>query len=155
MRLLYGLVDGAPINQPLGSVATDTAGRVLVFPNIQHRVSPFRLADPTRPGRRSIVAIFLLDPSLATDSTSVTADTVPPQQAGWLCAELASTLPAAGNHVGALPTELLDGIVAATGDWMSPADARRHREALMAQRSARAATDNEELFEADFSLCEH
>jgi len=155
VRVLYGLVDGAPLNQPLGSVATDTAGRVLAFPNMQHRVSPFRLADPTRPGRRSIVAIFLVDPTLAADGAAVTADTVPPQQAEWLATELASTLPAAGNHVGALPTELLDGIVSATGDWMSPVDARRHREALMARRSARVVTENEELFEADFSLCEH
>ena len=155
VRVLYGLVDGASLNQPLGSVATDTAGRMLAFPNMLHRVSPFRLADPTRPGRRSIVAIFLVDPTLAADSAAVTADTVPPHQAEWLAAELASTLPAGGNHIGALPTELLDGIVAATEDWMSPVDARRHREALMAMRSARAVTDNEELFEAEFSLCEH
>lgn len=155
VRCIYGLVDGAPLNQPLGSVATDTAGRVLAFPNIQHRVMPFSLADPTRPGRRSIVAIFLVDPTLATDDTAVTADTVPPQEATWFTRELSATLPATGSHIGSLPTELLDGIVNATGDWMSPADARRHREALMAGRSAQVADDNENLYESEFSLCEH
>ncbi|MCB5181919.1 DUF4246 domain-containing protein [Streptomyces antimicrobicus] len=76
MREVYGLENEDPLNQELGSVATP-AGRCLAFPNIlQHRVGSFRLADPTRPGHRKILAFFLVDPSTRIVSTS----DVPPQQ---------------------------------------------------------------------------
>ncbi len=76
MRDVYGISDEDPLNQVLGSVRT-SAGRCLAFPNIlQHRVSPFRLADPTRPGHRKILAFFLIDPSVRIPSTS----DIPPQQ---------------------------------------------------------------------------
>ncbi|WP_336082156.1 DUF4246 domain-containing protein [Nocardia sp. SSK8] len=76
MRDVYGLGDEDELNQFLGSVPT-TADRCLAFPNIlQHRVAPFRLADPTRPGHRKILAFFLIDPAVTITST---AD-IPPQQ---------------------------------------------------------------------------
>lgn len=76
VRQVYGLGNEGSLNQVLGSVSTP-AGRCLAFPNVlQHRVSPFRLADPTRPGYRKILAFFLVDPSVRTVSTS----DVPPQQ---------------------------------------------------------------------------
>ncbi|MBB4961763.1 DUF4246 domain-containing protein [Micromonospora polyrhachis] len=76
VREVYGLDDEDSLNQVLGSVDTH-AGRCLAFPNIlQHRVAPFRLADPTRPGHRKILAFFLVDPSVKITSTS----DVPPQQ---------------------------------------------------------------------------
>lgn len=51
--------------------------RAVFFPNLlQHRVSPFRLADPTRPGHRKILALFLVDPAVPVVSTA----NVPPQQ---------------------------------------------------------------------------
>ncbi|MFC8294056.1 DUF4246 domain-containing protein [Streptomyces sp. NPDC057242] len=76
LREVYGLEDEDALNQVLGSVATP-AGRCLAFPNVlQHRVAPFRLADPTRPGHRKILAFFLVDPSERIVSTS----DVPPQQ---------------------------------------------------------------------------
>src|SRR4029077_12048993 len=63
-------------NQVLGP-ASAPAGRCLAFPNVlQHRVGSFRLADPTRPGHRKILAFFLVDPSESVVSTS----DVPPQQ---------------------------------------------------------------------------
>eukprot|EP00170_Pyropia_yezoensis_P005977 contig_24313_g5995 len=38
----WGLADGVPHSTSLGSVAADTPGRVVVFPNtVQHRVEPF------------------------------------------------------------------------------------------------------------------
>ena len=65
--------------QQMGGVLT-RAGRALFFPNIyQHRVSPFRLADPTRPGHRKILALFLVDPAVPVIPTA----NVPPQQASW------------------------------------------------------------------------
>ncbi|MER8220669.1 DUF4246 domain-containing protein [Streptomyces sp. NPDC094143] len=76
LREVYGLEDEDALNQVLGSASTP-AGRCLAFPNIlQHRVGSFRLADPTRPGHRKILAFFLVDPSERIVSTS----DVPPQQ---------------------------------------------------------------------------
>jgi hypothetical protein len=54
---------------------------MIAFPNVlQHQVQPFELADPTRPGTRKILVLFLVDPGLRVTSTS----TVPPQQLHWL-----------------------------------------------------------------------
>lgn len=73
---VYGLDDHDALNQVLGAADT-CAGRALAFPNIlQHRVDPFRLADPARPGHRKILAFFLVDPSVTVVSTG----DVPPQQ---------------------------------------------------------------------------
>jgi len=76
VREVYGVGDEDAMNQVLGSAET-RAGRALAFPNIlQHRVDPFHLADPSRPGHRKILAFFLVDPSVTIVSTS----DVPPQQ---------------------------------------------------------------------------
>jgi Protein of unknown function (DUF4246)/Domain of unknown function DUF4246, N-terminal len=76
VREVYGVGDEDAMNQVLGSAGT-RAGRALAFPNIlQHHVAPFRLADPSRPGHRKILAFFLVDPSVTIVSTS----DVPPQQ---------------------------------------------------------------------------
>ena len=38
-------------------------GRLLAFPNLyQHRVAPFQLTDPSKPGERKILVYFLVDP---------------------------------------------------------------------------------------------
>jgi hypothetical protein len=54
----------------LGSVLTQE-DRILVFPNIfQHRVEPFELPEPTKPGHRKILSFFIADPTnpgIATD----------------------------------------------------------------------------------------
>src|SRR5690606_25476567 len=68
MRDVYGLADEDQLNQYLGAVET-SPGRCLAFPNVlQHRVAPFQLADPTRPGHRKILAFFLIDPSVTITS---------------------------------------------------------------------------------------
>jgi hypothetical protein len=42
--------------------------RLIRFPNtLQHLVGPFELEDPTKPGHRKILALFLVDPNV-TDS---------------------------------------------------------------------------------------
>jgi hypothetical protein len=74
-----GLSAGASCLQRYGSVLT-RAGRMLAFPNVfQHRVGGFRLVDPTRPGHRRFVALWLVDPLTRV----ISAGNVPPQQAGW------------------------------------------------------------------------
>ncbi|MGW4631603.1 DUF4246 domain-containing protein [Nocardia sp. NPDC004415] len=121
MREVYGLDDEDPLNQFLGSVPT-TAGRCLAFPNIlQHRVAPFQLADPTRPGHRKILAFFLIDPTTPITSTT----DIPPQQP-WS------------------PTIT-----------MTRAEAEAFREELMKERKYFVDEHNEDLYEREFSLCEH
>ncbi|MFC9589015.1 DUF4246 domain-containing protein [Streptomyces sp. NPDC056944] len=121
LREVYGLEDEDALNQVLGSASTP-AGRCLAFPNVlQHRVGPFRLTDPTRPGHRKILAFFLVDPSESIVSTS----DVPPQQP-W----------------SATSTMTLE-------------QARQFREHLMRERKFFVDEHNEQLYEREFSLCEH
>ncbi|MGW7312489.1 DUF4246 domain-containing protein [Streptomyces sp. NPDC054865] len=121
LREVYGLEDEDALNQVLGSTSTP-AGRCLAFPNIlQHRVSPFRLTDTTRPGHRKILAFFLVDPSRTIVSTS----DVPPQQP-W-----------------------------SDTSTMTLEQARDYREQLMRERKFFVAEHNEQLYEREFSLCEH
>ncbi|MEV5970335.1 DUF4246 domain-containing protein [Streptomyces sp. NPDC051921] len=121
LREVYGLEDEDALNQMLGSASTP-AGRCLAFPNIlQHRVDPFRLADPTRPGHRKILAFFLVDPSQRIVSTS----DVPPQQP-W-----------------------------SDTSTMTLEQAKDYREQLMRERKFFVDEHNEQLYEREFSLCEH
>ncbi|MEU3658883.1 DUF4246 domain-containing protein [Streptomyces sp. NPDC032940] len=121
LREVYGLENEDALNQVLGSASTP-AGRCLAFPNVlQHRVGDFRLADPTRPGHRKILAFFLVDPSERIVSTS----DVPPQQP-W-----------------------------AATSTMTPDEARGYREELMHERKFFVDEHNEQLYEREFSLCEH
>ncbi|KAJ0398564.1 hypothetical protein ATCC90586_010360 [Pythium insidiosum] len=76
----YGLENEDALIQNLGA-ATAIENRCIVFPNtLQHKVEPFKLADPTKPGVRKILAFFIVDPSKKIPSTSV----IPPQQQDWL-----------------------------------------------------------------------
>ncbi|MEU0697226.1 DUF4246 domain-containing protein [Streptomyces niveus] len=121
LRDVYGLEDEDALNQLLGSASTP-AGRCLAFPNIlQHRVGPFALADPTRPGHRKILAFFLVDPSRRIVSTS----DVPPQQP-W-----------------------------SDTSTMTLEQAEDFREQLMRERKFFVDEHNEQLYEREFSLCEH
>jgi hypothetical protein len=121
LREVYGLEDEDALNQVLGSAPTP-AGRCLAFPNVlQHRVGSFRLADPTRPGHRKILAFFLVDPSENIVSTS----DVPPQQP-W-----------------------------SDTSTMTLEQARDYREQLMQERKFFVDEHNEQLYEREFSLCEH
>ncbi|KAJ7693239.1 hypothetical protein B0H17DRAFT_933169, partial [Mycena rosella] len=61
MEILYDIERrGGQCVQDLGSMITKQ-GRALAWPNLfQHRVSPFRLVDTSRPGHRKILAFFLV-----------------------------------------------------------------------------------------------
>ncbi|NUR03340.1 MAG: DUF4246 domain-containing protein [Streptomyces sp.] len=121
VREVYGLENDGALNQTLGSASTP-AGRCLAFPNVlQHRVGSFRLADPTRPGYRKILAFFLVDPSTKITSTS----DVPPQQP-W-----------------------------SDTSTMTLEQARDYREQLMRERKFFVDEHNEQVYEREFSLCEH
>ncbi|MEU6160748.1 DUF4246 domain-containing protein, partial [Streptomyces sp. NPDC047130] len=121
MNEVYGLENASPLNQVLGSAPTP-AGRCLAFPNVlQHRVAPFRLADPSRPGHRKILAFFLVDPSQNIVSTS----DVPPQQP-W-----------------------------SETSTMTLEQAKAYREELMTERKFFVDEHNQQVYEREFSLCEH
>ncbi|KAF8885249.1 hypothetical protein CPB84DRAFT_1788521 [Gymnopilus junonius] len=76
---VFGVRQNGPGLQEVGGVET-REGRLLSFPNIlQHRVGPFKLRDPTRPGHRKVLALFLVDPNIKIISTAH----VPCQRQDW------------------------------------------------------------------------
>ncbi|KAL2271985.1 hypothetical protein VTJ83DRAFT_1356 [Remersonia thermophila] len=116
-----GLVDVETV-QVYGSVATPQ-GRFLAFPNVfQHRVSSFRLADPTKPGHRRFIALWLVDPTQRVISTA----NVPPQRFDWWCEATFGT--GEGASPGDLPPDVFNLLL----EEGSAADAIRPSESLLA-----------------------
>ena len=148
VEVMYGLRNDEALVQPLGAVDT-CEGRCIAFPNIfQHRVEPFSLLDPTKPGHRSILALFLVDPAIPVTSTS----RVPPQQREWI----------AGSEYASAVTDVLGGtrvlseLVDSYIDWpMSRNEAEQHREKLMYERKYFVKENTATVFERPFNLCEH
>lgn len=132
--------------QELGSITTPQ-GRLLVFPNtLQHCVNPFELADPTRPGHRRFIVMWLVDPHYRICSTR----NVPPQQHDWWAPE--------GYHqVGIdqkLPAELADMVKGEVGEWpMGLTEAKKLRLELMDERTALPEIVESRFHEYNF--CEH
>ncbi|KAJ7367659.1 hypothetical protein DFH08DRAFT_829051 [Mycena albidolilacea] len=148
MDILYGLKRDTPCYQDLGSVVT-SAGRALAWPNIyQHRVSPFRLLDPTKPGHRKIIAIFLVDPSI---NPIASATNIPPQQSDWVFEALEDPT----STFARLPSELAITIQEGFSDGlMSRAEAEYHRLELMKERTQFIGGHGREL-KHSFNMCEH
>lgn len=134
MEEIFGTANEETTVMELGSVVT-RAGRLLTFPNVvQHRVNPFKLADPSKPGHRKILAMFLVDPHIRILSTSK----VPPQRADWWSPEVRKA-----DQFEALPPEIFNNIVdGVSGLPMSWNDAVDIREKLMAERGALAKQFN-------------
>jgi len=133
--------------QMLGRVLTNE-GRLLVFPNVlQHRVEPFKLADPTKPGHRKILALFLVDPHVTIPSTA----NVPPQQRHWW-ADMIRGL----DRIGDLPPEIVDRIVEYSSDFtLTNEEAKELRLELMEERSKFVDSVNDALESNKYSFCEH
>ncbi|KAI7188122.1 hypothetical protein D0869_12798 [Hortaea werneckii] len=144
----YGVENGGPGIQELGRVETKE-GRVLAFPNVlQHRVEPFRLADPSRPGHRKIVALFLVDPYVRIPSTI----NVPPQRKDWW----QKSALAAESRFGELPTELVENVMRNVEDFpIDLEEAKRLRLELMEERKVFVAAADAKLWDRSFSFCEH
>lgn len=167
-----------PCLQSYGSVNTPE-GRLLTFPNVfQHRVSPFELVDKTKPGHRRFIALWLVDPHQRIISTA----NVPPQQQDWwaesvfgasaneqkaaaeklpvemvqLLREKGVELPSSDNEEAKVPNEVLD-LVRKEFDLglLSLQEAKEHRLALMAERSAHQVVVKDEFLKASYSFCEH
>lgn len=143
---IFGLQDEGPMVQELGSVNCKE-GRLLTFPNIlQHRVKPFKLADPSKPGHRKIVALFLVDPHVRITSTAV----IPAQRKDWW--ERMINL---DDILVRLPRELQDQVEDDIGFPMTMEEAKKIRLELMDERKEFVKHQNSELQSYTFSLCEH
>ncbi|CAO2652066.1 Nn.00g003490.m01.CDS01 [Neocucurbitaria sp. VM-36] len=184
MEQIYGTslgVGNSPCLQNYGSVET-RQGRLLAFPNVfQHRVSPFRLIDPTKPGHRRFIALWLVDPTKRIISTA----NIPPQQMTWYVDSLLGSKPTArtealsklppelvallaqhgvsgaeSTETGKLPAELMDMVKQYFEEGkealpMSVEEAREHRAKLMKERSAFQETAESGWQEHSYSFCEH
>ena len=141
------------LNQCVGAVET-TNNLCIAFPNTyQHRVSPFKLADPTKPGHRKILALFLVDPNITPiPSTSV----IPPQQREWAFDALRDA--DEGSLVNRLPVELID-MIEKQSSMMDTEKAKAVRLELMEERTRyvdmNGVDDEDHPFERSFNLCEH
>lgn len=110
---LFGCEQDGPTVQNVGTVLCKE-GRLLTFPNIlQHQVQPFKLEDPTKPGHRKILALFLVDPRIKVISTA----NVPPQQRDWWSDKLRETFSGTNVALGGLSNELKDKVFEAVDDF--------------------------------------
>ncbi|KAJ7717667.1 hypothetical protein B0H16DRAFT_1610617 [Mycena metata] len=152
MDILYGMERDSHCCQDLGSIIT-ADGRALAWPNIyQHRVAPFRLIDPTKPGHRKILAIFLVDPSI---DPIPSATTVPPQQADWAFDALEEARYDVTSAYSRLPPELSNAIRDRFPDtFMSRDEAEALRLNLMKERT-NFVRAHEEVLSQSFNMCEH
>ncbi|RFU23923.1 hypothetical protein B7463_g12415, partial [Scytalidium lignicola] len=122
-------------------------GRLLTFPNVfQHRVSAFELADPTKPGHRKILALFLVDPRINVISTA----NVPPQQHHWWSEGIRRL-----NSLNCLPPELQNKIMDDVNFPIHMDEAKALRLELMDERRAFVDHQTEVLMSYTFSFCEH
>ncbi|KAJ2453264.1 hypothetical protein GGF42_003839 [Coemansia sp. RSA 2424] len=151
MNCAYGIYednndDEIPLAQEIGHIDIKS-GRCIVFPNIyQHQVSSFRLADPTKPGHRKILAFFFIDPATRIPSTEI----VPPQQQSWWARSALSS-----GALSDLPLLVKEGILDQVDFPMSLEEAKKLRLELMAERSVSNVDATESLFNPPFYLCEH
>ena len=133
--------------QDLGSVLT-RPGRLLAFPNVlQHRVGSFALRDPTKPGHRKILAMFLVDPHRRVLSTA----NVPPQRKDWWSEHVHDT-PALARLPNELFSHVIDLVDSFPWSWDQAVAIRAD---LMKQRSAATQQQQEEINDHYFSFCEH
>ena len=146
----------------------------------QHRVSGFKLADPTKPGYRRFLALWLVDPNLRIISTA----NVPPQRQDWWLDSVLGTSPEARQQSAQkLPPEVLQLLreKGALGDitvgpcsedrlppelferirtdfkveLMTEEQAKDHREKLMKVRTAFQDEARKDWDEVTYNFCEH
>jgi hypothetical protein len=145
---LFDIERNGPGVQTIGQVLTQE-GRLLAFPNVlQHQVQPFKLQDPTKPGHRKILALFLIDPFQRIISTA----NVPPQQREWWSEALCNI----GGRLNTLPPELKEHVLNDVEDFpITLTEAKKLREELMQERGAFVDDVNQMYSEEEFTFCEH
>ncbi|KAJ2653989.1 hypothetical protein IWW48_006358 [Coemansia sp. RSA 1200] len=149
VELGYGLIDDSHEPQLIQNIGQIEArdGRCVVFPNVyQHRINGFKLADPTKPGHRKILAFFFIDPSTRIPSTEI----VPPQQQDWWIENLSDV-----DSICGLPSLVQDLVYDNVPFPYSLDEAKKIRLDLMAERTASNKTADGEYFSPICALCEH
>lgn len=148
LRQVFGFGSDDIYQFDLGPINT-REDRLIVFPNgFQHQVGGFKLADPTKPGHRKILAMFLVAPEDPIISTA----NVPPQRYDWFARELDFK----STRLAKLPRELIDMIMEYTKEHtMSLEEAQQIRLKLMAERSLADTRASEHAEAYYFNLCEH
>ncbi|KAK0554589.1 hypothetical protein OC846_002065 [Tilletia horrida] len=175
---IYGFGEDTESSQELGSVKTKQ-GRAIAFPNgVQHQVQPFKLADPTKPGYRKIIAFFLVDPV----QTVISTGRVPPQNHEWMQKYYVEVMNSFPEHIPvevrhmmatkAAPAAIVPRPVQRNNGPDAPQkrarvdlekdlscgmtleEARAYRMELMRERAAQTVHIEEEN-EQGFSFCEH
>ncbi|KAL2877186.1 hypothetical protein SGCOL_007581 [Colletotrichum sp. CLE4] len=137
IETVFAIRSSSDTLQEVGSVLTPP-GRALFFSNLsQHKVRPFRLENPTKPGYRKIAALFLVDPAVPVISTA----NVPPQQKHW---SVVKDRDSEANEMVETMSTLIE-----------MDEAKKLREDLMRERTVLSKTVNEELRDVEWSFCEH
>jgi hypothetical protein len=151
MSAVFGIETEMAV-QEIGSVAC-TPGRLLTFPNLlQHQVQPFKLADPSIPGHRKILALFLVDPGIRVISTA----NVPPQQRDWWADEVVKEFNKGGKGIALLSEELKEKVFESVDEFpIGMQEAREIRLKLMEERSVYVTKHKNAFEHTEFSLCEH
>jgi hypothetical protein len=142
----FGLQNDDSAIQYVGSIEA-REGRLLTWPNIlEHRVQHFMLADPTKPGHRKILALFLVDPNIPVISTA----NVPCQRKDWW-------VEAVKSDRACLTVEIQHEILSWVNDYpMDMVHAKELRLELIEERRVIVAATQGATFACPtFSLCEH
>lgn len=151
---VFGCENRDPPLQYVGAIEA-REGRCVTFPNVlQHQVQPFELADPTNPGHRKILALFLIDPNIQIISTS----NIPCQQREWWTEQWSSKADGATatDVFGRLPAELRLHILEGVDDFpMGLKEAKKLREELMEERKSFNIANGQAFNGVSISLCEH
>lgn len=150
LEIIFGCKQNGPTLQKIGHVLTKQ-GRLLTFPNtLQHLVEPFQLADPSRPGHRKILALFLVDPNIQILSTAH----IPCQQREWWAESVRLRTQGPKNYLGKLPNEIWNMIVDMVEEFpLALEEAKALRQELMNERTEYTRFHEDTI--EPFSLCEH
>ncbi|KAF7979917.1 hypothetical protein HWV62_40322 [Athelia sp. TMB] len=147
---VYGFGNEDATVQYIGDVRTQE-GRLVTFPNIfQHRVLPFKLADPTQPGHRKILALFLVDPHIRIISSA----NVPCQRRDWWEEEVERSRALPSKLPLEMKREIMENIEGRDFP-MSLEEAKTLRLELMEERKQYGAMQDRQFQNTTFSLCEH
>jgi len=139
----WGLGDGDPCHQYIGSVPT-RPGLGLVFPNIyQHRHTPLRLEDPSKEGHQTVLSFLLIDPEA---QPVVSTRVVAPQQEEWIREALYETL---GMRI---PVELIETITRSVEGLMTQSDAENFKDQILAERDVFRRRNSYHYFSLPFHV---
>eukprot|EP00834_Sanchytrium_tribonematis_P001805 NODE_47_length_32105_cov_1.240892.p4 type:complete len:516 gc:universal NODE_47_length_32105_cov_1.240892:5155-3608(-) len=147
VEMIYGLVNEGPLSQNIGEIEIQE-GKLIVFPNLyQHKVEPFELLDKGKNGHRKILCFFLVHPNHKITSTKE----VGPQQMDWFKKEILQDK----SLISGLPELIFDKIMRYMDYPIHLEEAKEIRLKLMEERKYYMDERNEQLYEREFSLCEH